>query len=72
MDIESFELVKNIPSNANQQEEDAFKALNGGNILILDDVNTSGSTLREILSCVRTLSPESKIFIFTLIGKENI
>lgn len=64
--------ITNYLSFANQQEEDAFKALNGGNVLILDDVNTSGSTLREILRCVRTLAPESKIFIFTLIGKENI
>ena len=64
--------ITNYLSFENQQEEDAFKALNGGNVLILDDINTSGSTLREILRCVRTLAPESNIFIFTLIGKENI
>lgn len=35
------------------------------------DVCTSGSTLREILKPVRTLAPDSKIFIFTLIGNER-
>lgn len=50
------------------EDEEVFKSLNGGNILIIDDINTSGSTLREILKHVRVLAPDSKIFIFTLIG----
>lgn len=64
--------ITNYLSFSSQQEEDAFKALNGGNVLVLDDINTSGSTLREILRCVRTLAPKSRIFIFTLIGKETV
>ena len=63
--------IKNYLSFENEEQEDAFKALNGGNILILDDINTSGSTLREILKIIRVLVPESKIYIFTLIGNKG-
>lgn len=63
--------IKNYLSFENKEQEDAFKALNGGNILILDDINTSGSTLREILKIIRVLVPESKIYIFTLIGNKG-
>lgn len=62
--------IKNYLSFENPEQETAFKALNGGNILILDDINTSGSTLREILKIIRVLVPESKIYIFTLIGNK--
>lgn len=53
------------------EQEDLFRSLNGGNILVLDDINTSGATLTEILKIVRSLAPESKIFIFTLIGNDR-
>lgn len=53
------------------EDEEAVKSLNGGNILIIDDVCTSGATLREILKPVRKLAPNSKLFIFTLIGDER-
>lgn len=63
--------IKNYLLFENEEKQEAFKALNGGNILILDDINTSGSTLREILKIVRVLVPESKIYIFTLIGNKD-
>ena len=63
--------IKNYLKFENAEQEAAFKALNGGNIIILDDINTSGSTLREILKIVRMLVPESKIYIFTLIGNKE-
>ena len=63
--------IKNYLHFDNAEQEKSFKALNGGNILILDDINTSGSTLREILKIVRMLVPESRIYIFTLIGNKD-
>ena len=63
--------IKNYLSFESDEQEDAFRALNGGNILILDDVNTSGSTLREILKIIRVLVPDSNIYIFTLIGNKD-
>lgn len=63
--------ITNYLTFNSSEDEEVFKSLNGGNILIMDDINTSGSTLREILKYVRVLAPDSKIFIFTLIGNSR-
>ena len=60
--------ITNYLDFENEEQKELFRSLNGGNILILDDVNTSGSTLREILRIIKVLAPDSKIYIFTLIG----
>ena len=39
-------------------------------ILIVDDINTSGSTLTEILRIIKAINNQCEIYIFTLIGKE--
>lgn len=51
-------------------EDDAKKiqSFQGSNILIIDDINTSGSTLHEIVRTVNRFNRNSNIFIYTLIG----
>ena len=44
----------------------------GGKILILDDVSTTGATLKEIIKIVRFFNKKSDIILFTLIGKKSI
>ena len=39
------------------------------NILIIDDVNTTGSTLNEILRIITKVNPCCNVYIFTLLGK---
>ena len=46
-----------------------IEAIKDGKILIVDDINTSGSTLTEILRIVRRINNKCDIYIFTLIGK---
>lgn len=41
-----------------------------GNILIVDDINTTGATLDEIIRIIRKINNKCSIYIFTLIGKE--
>ncbi len=65
------EYITNYLQFETTEQEELFRSLNGGNILVLDDINTSGATLTEILKIVRSLAPESKIFIFTLIGNDR-
>ena len=53
-----------------EETQDAFKALtNSDKVLIIDDINTSGATLREMIRVVKTLAPETTIYIFTLIDR---
>lgn len=42
------------------------------NVLIIDDVTTSGSTLNEILRTLRILNEDNKITIFSLIGRKDL
>jgi len=44
----------------------------GDKILILDDVSTTGATLKEIIRIVRFFNKTSDIILFTLIGKKSI
>ena len=44
----------------------------GDKILILDDVSTTGATLKEIIKIVRFINRKSDIILFTLIGKKSI
>lgn len=54
----------------NEESEKAFAALNNPNILVVDDINTSGATLNEIIRIAKKVNPQSKIFIFTILGKD--
>jgi len=42
------------------------------NVLVIDDVTTSGSTLNEILRTLRILNEDNKITIFSLIGRKDL
>ena len=44
--------------------------LNAKNILIVDDINTSGSTLREVIRTLIEVNSKANILIYTLIGKD--
>ena len=42
------------------------------NVLVIDNVTTSGSTLNEILRTLRILNEDNDITIFSLIGREDL
>ncbi len=42
------------------------------NVLVIDDVTTSGSTLNEILRTLRILNEDNTITIFSLIGRKDL
>jgi hypoxanthine phosphoribosyltransferase len=62
--IQNYLTIKDISSAK------ILKSIQNGKILIVDDINTSGSTLTEILRIVHNINNNCEIFIFTLIGKE--
>jgi hypoxanthine phosphoribosyltransferase len=42
------------------------------NVLVIDDVTTSGSTLNKILRTLRILNEDNDITIFSLIGRKDL
>jgi len=64
----SFEEINDI-----EMQQHLFEIQEKGDkILILDDVSTTGATLKEIIKIVRFFNKKSDIILFTLIGKKSI
>ena len=51
------------------EDIEKFAELQGKNILVVDDINTTGSTLHEILRTLGKVNNHSNIYVYTLIGK---
>lgn len=54
------------------KQYERLRDAHGANVLVVDDVNTSGSTLNEILRMLGKLNPSLEVYVFTLIGKPEI
>ena len=46
-----------------------FSEFQGSNILVVDDINTTGSTLHEILRILGKVNSGANIYVYTLIGR---
>ena len=55
-----------------QIDEKLCASIRQQNVLIIDDVTTSGSTLNEILRTLRILNEDNEITIFSLIGRRDL
>lgn len=57
--------------NFSPEDLERFSELQADTILVIDDINTTGSTLEEILRILNKINNNCKIFIYTLIGKDS-
>ena len=57
---------------ATQADEELCSTIRKQNVLVIDDVTTSGSTLNEILRTLRILNEDNEITIFSLIGRKDL
>ena len=57
---------------ASEQDKELCDTIRNQNILVIDDVTTSGSTLNEILRVLRILNEDNKVSIFSLIGRKDL
>ena len=64
--------IMNFLKFANEEDEQLCASIRQQNILIIDDVTTSGSTLNEILRTLRILNEDNEITIFSLIGRKDL
>lgn len=81
--MQKMELVKALPSKiafdmdgtpkfASPKDELLYSKINEQNVLVVDDVTTSGSTLNEILRAIRTINDTNYITIFSLLGRKDL
>jgi hypothetical protein len=57
---------------ANKVDEELCQTIRQQNVLVIDDVTTSGSTLGEVLRSLRILNEDNRITIFSLIGRSDL
>ena len=55
-----------------ESNEDICAKIRQHNVLVIDDENTSGHTLNEILRVLRILNEDCEIAIFSLIGCKDL
>ena len=55
-----------------ESDKDICATIKNQNILVIDDITTSGSTLNEILRTLRILNEDNSITVFSLIGRKNL
>lgn len=76
--LREMELVKSLPeklslhNSLSEKEQQLFDAVRQRNVLVIDDIATSGSTLNEVLRSLRILNEDNKITIFSLIGRKDL
>jgi hypothetical protein len=57
---------------ASEDDKELCRQIRRQNVLIVDDVTTSGSTLNEILRTLRILNEDNDIRVFSLIGRKDL
>ncbi|MBR3079918.1 MAG: phosphoribosyltransferase [Prevotella sp.] len=57
---------------ADPMDEELCSMIRQQNVLVIDDVTTSGSTLNEVLRTLRFLNEGNDITIFSLIGRKDL
>ena len=57
---------------ASKADEELCASIRHQNVLVIDDVATSGSTINEILRTLRILNEDNDIAIFSLIGRKDL
>ena len=57
---------------SSESDEKLCESIRQQNVLVIDDVTTSGSTLNEILRTLRILNEDNEITIFSLIGRKDL
>lgn len=64
--------IKNFLSLTDPDATNSLSKMQGKNILVVDDINTSGSTINEILRILDRVNSDCNIFVYTLIGNFNV
>lgn len=68
--IISFDVVETLSQSTEEENKHLSKLK--GNVLVLDDIVTSGATISNILKAIRVINPNNSIVVFSLIGTNKL
>lgn len=54
------------------KDEKLLASIHNNNVLVIDDIATSGSTMNEVMRALRVMNEDNKITIFSLIGRQDL
>ncbi len=57
---------------SNDDDKELCERIYNQNVLVIDDIATSGSTLNEVMRSLRVLNENNNITIFSLIGRKDL
>ena len=61
--------IRNYYVFKNEEDRKLFEKITKTNVLVIDDIVTSGTTISHILNSLRSVNDTNKIVVFSLIGK---
>lgn len=64
------QFIKNYYTFKNDEDKKIYEMILSSNVLIIDDIVTSGTTVSHLLNCLRSVNDTNNIVIFSLIGKD--
>ena len=64
--------IMNFLKFKSDEDKELCSIIRQQNVLVIDDVTTSGSTLNEVLRKLRILNEDNEITIFSLIGRKDL
>lgn len=64
------QFIKNYYTFKNEDDKKLYETILNTNVLIVDDIVTSGTTLSHLLNCLRSVNDANNIVVFSLIGKK--
>lgn len=63
------QFIRNYYNFKDENDKKLYEMILSTNVLIVDDIVTSGTTLSHLLNCLRSVNDTNNIVIFSLIGK---
>lgn len=64
--------IKNFYKYPNKSQEQQYQLLTNSNVLLFDDIVTSGTTIYHLLNCLRCINDSNNIVIYSLIGNNKV
>ena len=65
------QFIRNYYTFKDESDRKIYEAILNTNVLIVDDIVTTGTTLSHVLNCLRSVNDTNNIVIFSLIGKRT-